>query len=418
MQFTIPRDTILPVLGGLSRTARPNGPLPQLGFAQVTATEGRLRLFATNLKWSVTHELPCAGITQPGQGAIPAKLVTDFVGQLPPEAIACTWHPDTLRLDLACRGFQAQLPGWNPEELPAPPGAGATPLTTLPAPTLRTLLESVGYAAADDATKVLSNVLFHFHDHQLTLVGADGFRLVRRSTPLETLTLPAGRDREDLQLLVPAAVAAELAAGLPEAKGSQEVLVTLALTPDQHHLVVQAPGWTFAARLADGPYVDYTGFVATHQAGPTQVRLLTAELLKALRIAESFAADTHHSVQLELLPAADPTDPGQVRVGAASERGSTLALVDAVIAGEPLTVAFNTKLLREALANLGHPHPVLRLRTPKTPAIVAPPETAGTDHLCLLMPLALASRTGAPQAPPPAPHPVPAEAASVAAAVA
>src|SRR3954454_9320351 len=159
MQFTIPRDTILPVLGALSRTARPNGPLPQLGFAQVTAKDGTLRLFATNLKWSVTHTLACAGITQPGQGAIPAKLVTDFVGQLPPESVNCTWHPDTLRLDLVCRGFQAQLPGWNPEELPAPPGAGALPLTTIPAPTLRILLESVAYATADYATKVLSNVL-------------------------------------------------------------------------------------------------------------------------------------------------------------------------------------------------------------------------------------------------------------------
>ena len=132
-----------------------------------------------------------------------------------------------------------------------------------------------------------------------------------------------------------------------------------------------------------------------------------------MRIAESFAADTHHSVQLELLPASDPTDPGQVRVGAASERGSTLALVDAVIAGDPLTVAFNTKLLREALANLGHPHTLLRLRTPTMPAIVAPPETAGTDHLCLLMPLALASRPATPPAPPPAAQPAPPPAAAV-----
>ena len=104
MQFTIPRDTILPVLGALSRTARSSSPLPQLGFAQVTATVGTLRLRASNLKWTVTHELPCAGITQPGQGAIPAKLVTDFVGQLPAESVSFTWHPATLRLDLACRG--------------------------------------------------------------------------------------------------------------------------------------------------------------------------------------------------------------------------------------------------------------------------------------------------------------------------
>jgi hypothetical protein len=52
-------------------------------------------------------------------------------------------------------------------------------------------------------------------------------------------------------------VAAELASSLPESKTGQEVLVTLAITGDLNHLVVQAPGWEFAARLANGKYADY-----------------------------------------------------------------------------------------------------------------------------------------------------------------
>jgi DNA polymerase-3 subunit beta len=398
MQFTIPRDTILPVLGAISRTARPNSHMQQLGFVQVTAKEGMLRLFATNLKWSVTHEVPCAGIMQAGQGAISAKLVTDFVGEMPPDALQFTWHADNLMLDLACRGYEAHLHGWNPEELPTPPIATTQPMTTLAAPLLRTLIESMRYAAADDPQKVLSNVLFHFHGTQLTLVGADGFRLVVRTTSLDNLTLPDGQETADLQILVPASVAAELASSLPESKTGQEVLVTLAITPDLNHLVVQAPGWEFAARLADGKYADYAKFIADNQAGPTQVRLVTADLTKALRIAESFAAD-HHAVVLELLPAADPTEPGQIRLGAASERGSTLALLDAVIEGDPLTITFNTKFLREALANLGHPNTMLRLRAPTLPALVQPANAAGPDHVCLLMPLIVPQVTTVPPAP-------------------
>lgn len=65
MQFSIPRDTILPVLGAVSRTARPNGQMQQLGFVQVTAKEGTLRFFATNLRWSATYEVACASITVP-----------------------------------------------------------------------------------------------------------------------------------------------------------------------------------------------------------------------------------------------------------------------------------------------------------------------------------------------------------------
>jgi len=40
----------------------------------VTAKDGRLHPFATNLwKWSVTHEVPCMGITELGQAAILAS---------------------------------------------------------------------------------------------------------------------------------------------------------------------------------------------------------------------------------------------------------------------------------------------------------------------------------------------------------
>jgi hypothetical protein len=143
---------------------------------------------------------------------------------------------------------------------------------------------------------------------------------------------------------------------------------------------------------------------------------VTADLTKALRIAESFAAD-HHAVVLELLPAADPTEPGQIRLGAASERGSTLALLDAVIEGDPLKIVFNTKFLREALANLGHPNTVLRLRAPTMPAVVQPANAARPDHACLLMPLVVPQVTTTPSAATPpaavaAPATPPAEAAA------
>ena len=87
MQFSIPRDTILPVLGAMSRTARPNGPLPHLGFVQVMAKESTLRLFATNLKWSVTYNVGGADVMQVEQCAILAKLIADFAGQLPLDAL-------------------------------------------------------------------------------------------------------------------------------------------------------------------------------------------------------------------------------------------------------------------------------------------------------------------------------------------
>jgi hypothetical protein len=61
----------------------------------------------------------------------------------------------------------------------------------------------VRYAAADDLQKAFSNVLFDFHEDPLTVVGADGFRLVIYTISVDNLTLLASQDHADLQIRGP-----------------------------------------------------------------------------------------------------------------------------------------------------------------------------------------------------------------------
>ena len=58
------------------------------------------------------------------------------------------------------------------------------------------------------------------------------------------------------------------AAGLPESKGSQETIVTLALTPDQHHLVVQAPAGPLPPALPTAPTSITPGSSPLIRRGP------------------------------------------------------------------------------------------------------------------------------------------------------
>lgn len=392
MQFTIPRDVLLPALATISRTARPNSQMPQLGHIQITAKDGVIRLFATNLKWSVMQELPCAAIFAAGQGAIPAKLVTDWVGEMPPDLINLTWTAANTGWYLQCQGFEAHLVGTDPENLPVAPVAGAEPLTTLPAAALRTGIEAVRYAASSDINRSLSNILFHFHDGVLTLVGADGFRLVARTVICEE---QLAESDGDLQLLVPAAIAAELADSLPDSKG-QPVPVTVRITPNRNQMIFQAPGWEFSTRLADGQYVDYRGFIAQNQGGPIAVQLATADLIKALRIIENFAADANHCVVFDLMRPDDPNQPSLVQLSASSERGSTQAVLEAVIEGAPIRIAFNTRFMREALGGINHATTMLRLRSAQQPGSVLPATATGSDQIALLMPLSVPQIAAAP----------------------
>jgi DNA polymerase-3 subunit beta len=392
MQFRIKRDLILPVLNRGARTAAHNPLQPHLSHLLVATEEGRLRIFATNLQWSLTYWVPCDQILRPGTGAIPAQLVTNFVQELPPEVITFEQDEQSHVVHMSCDRFQADVHGMEATNFPTPPTPTGVPLTSVAASVLNTSINQVRFAAGADNTKALGCVLHHFHDQQLTLVGADGFRMAVRSAPLDTLTLPATlpQDRADLEILVPAAVLAELANNLPEAKPNLDPQVQISITPDNNHLIYTTAQFQFAVRLAEGNYPRYRSFMAQQEGWKTRAAVVTSELLKALRIAASFARDNQYIVVLDLIPGADPTQPGQITVRAAGEVGSTMAHMEATIEGPAANIAFSAKLLTTTIQNLSTPTTLIEIRNPQSAGTIRP-LTAGEEHLCLLMPMHLNS---------------------------
>jgi DNA polymerase-3 subunit beta len=392
MQFCIKRDLILPILNRAARTAAHNPLQPHLSHLLVATEEGRLRIFATNLQWSLTYWVPCDQILRPGTGAIPAQLVTNFVQELPPEVITFEQDEQSHVVHMSCDRFQADVHGMEATNFPTPPTPTGVPLTSVAASVLNTSINQVRFAAGADNTKALGCVLHHFHDQQLTLVGADGFRMAVRSAPLDTLTLPATlpQDRTDLEILVPAAVLAELANNLPEAKPNLDPQVQISITPDNNHLIYTTAQFQFAVRLAEGNYPRYRSFMAQQEGWKTRAAVVTSELLKALRIAASFARDNQYIVVLDLIPGADSTQSGQITVRAAGEVGSTMAHMEATIEGPAANIAFSAKLLTTTIQNLSTPTTLIEIRNPQSAGTIRP-LTAGEEHLCLLMPMHLNS---------------------------
>jgi DNA polymerase-3 subunit beta len=191
MKFTITREQILPVLAAASRIAGPQSHLPILRCLLITAEEGRLHIQASNLEYSLAYWLPCDQMTRSGTGAVPAQLLTDFVQQLPAAPITFDLNLETQTLHLTCAHYQADLRTRDPADFPTPSAPQGPPLTTLTLSLFRALVPQVQFAASlQDNRPILSGVLHHFHEQELTLVGADGFRLAARTITLDQVALP------------------------------------------------------------------------------------------------------------------------------------------------------------------------------------------------------------------------------------
>ena len=148
-----------------------------------------------------------------------------------------------------------------------------------------------------------------------------------------------------------------------------------------------------SSRLIDGQFPDYERIIPRDST--TTIILGTVDLLRATRVAAVFARDNAHVVRLECTPPPEDGTPalGQVLVKATSaEMGDNVGQLDASVRGDAGQIAFNGRYLREALEVLGSPQVGLQLSGSQRPGVLRPVGDLESDHLHVIMPLALPVR--------------------------
>src|SRR6476660_7997923 len=158
--------------------------LPVLNNILISTDRGRLKLAATNLEVGITNWIGCQ-VEEEGAITVPARLLSDFVASLPNDKITMSLDERTRTLKIECARYEANIKGLPAEEFPIIPEVSDRPLTRIPAPLLKEMINQVAFAASThDGRAVLAGVYVHRERHALILDAADGFRLAKRSTQL------------------------------------------------------------------------------------------------------------------------------------------------------------------------------------------------------------------------------------------
>ncbi len=379
MELTIQQSILSRALRLVSRVASTRPTLPILQMVLLEGQTGRLRLTATDAELALTTAVP-ADIATPGRTALPARLLGDYVANLPPEPLCLTLKPEQHRARVACGRFDAGLATADPDDFPALPAMHEPSAVELEAVRLRRAVERVAFAAARDETRpVLSAVLFDFSDDGLTLAAADGFRLGRTRLP-EAASTPK-------RLLVPARAVVELGRLLVDAERA-----SLLLTPDGRGAGFVVGDTALYTRLIEGQFPDIERVIPRDCT--TQVTVEAAAFRQAVRVAGLFGGGEARAVVLE---AAD----GRLQLHArGDETGEAESQLPATLVGESQAVALNTRLFAEVLDAVTEPTLVLGWTSPQTPVLVREASRAASDDLWLVMPLHDPSLTR--RVPPPA----------------
>jgi DNA polymerase-3 subunit beta len=351
--------------------------LPILSNVLLATDGGRLRLSATNLEIAITCWLG-AKVEEEGGIAVPARTFSDFIATLSSGPLTLVSdHTQTLRLQAG--RTKANLKGNPADDFPDQVRSGSEQPIELEAGTLRDLIGQVAFAAAPDMERpILAGVLVEFDGNAVSLVATDGFRLSLRR---QDLSRPVANR---VQAIIPARALSEVAR--IAAEGDEPVRMTPLRERSQVHFRIGDV--ELVSQLVEGLFPDYRQIVP--KTFLTRAIVDTKEFQAAVRRASVFARGANNIVRLQV-SAESEGEPSHMTVSAvAAELGDNVVEVDAMVEGESVRTAFNSRYMLDLLDVIRTENVILETSSPSSPGVFRPVGPEAEDFTHIIMPMYVA----------------------------
>lgn len=364
MEIEITQETLSKALQATSRVAAARATLPVLGNVLLRTSGSNVLIAATNLELAATTNVGAKVITQ-GEVTVPAKLISEFVGNLPKETIELKVTNHKLRIH--CSGYTSTINGIDAEEFPELPTIDEKTSVhfTLARDDFKQAVSQTSLACSNDVTRpVLTGLFWHTHEGYLYIVGTDGYRLAERKL-FET--------KSDLAAIVPVTTIQEVQRVLSDSVDEIDVLF------DESQVRFRVGETEITSRLIDGKYPDYRQLIP--KSTETTLSVETDELARTAKISRLFSRDSGGSIMMSV-----DDEAGILSIKSiASDIGDNNATLEVKASGSG-SVSLNSRYLSEVLSVIDSKQLSIGFSGKLSP-IVIQANTKSTDYTHIIMPL-------------------------------
>jgi DNA polymerase-3 subunit beta len=325
MKLQVTQENLAKALNTVARVANTRGTLPILSNVLLKTSNNRLSISATNLDIAISHFIG-SKIEQEGAITVPARLMQDFVTNLPDSVLKLKL--DSNKLHISTDQYNSTINGVSAEDFPVMPAISNGSSATLPAMEFKKALSKVVLAAsADDARPVLTGVYFHSDNGETVAAATDSYRLAQNIL---------GKNKPGINFLVPATAANDLLRIISDS--DKEIIIT----HDDQQVQFQVGDVNLIARLIEGNYPDYRKLIPTKFA--TTAKLAKSDFVNIAKVSSLFARESAGSITIKV-----DEEEKQVSINAiASQLGENTAKAAAEIKGSG-EVTLNSRYLIDAL---------------------------------------------------------------------
>ncbi|NLR92345.1 MULTISPECIES: DNA polymerase III subunit beta [Flammeovirga] len=371
MKFTASTSTILKQIQMLNGVIPNNPTMPILENFLFEIQGGLLRITASDMHTTIISEVNVEADSD-GNVAIPAKMLTDTLKNLPEQPVTFSIDFDTYTIEIASDNGRYKLAGENAEDYPANPNLNMSNALTMSSDAL---VDAIGYTlfatSNDDMKPNMNGVFFNLTEDHSDFVATDSHRLVRYR-------------RNDIQvegMMEPIIMGKKALTQLKNILPSDEKTVSLEF--NDQYAVFTFESMRLISRLIDERFPDYENVIPLNNSN--LVTLDRQALLGCLKRIVIYANKTTNQVRFkiqdnELFVSAEDLDFSNE----AKER------LFCEHDGEDLEIGFNAKFLIEILNNISSDRITLRLSEPGMAGLIVPEDQPeNEDVLMLVMPIML-----------------------------
>ncbi|KKP69131.1 MAG: polymerase III subunit beta protein [Candidatus Moranbacteria bacterium GW2011_GWE1_35_17] len=263
--------------------------LPILKNILLETKDGRLIFSATNLEIGIISKIG-AKIEQEGKIAVPSKLISDFIINLPKEEnieIELKGHI----LNINCGKYKAKINCLDSEDFPIiPERKGENQFTITNNKFKDVINKSLSSVSLNDIRVEFTGINLSFFDNKIYFAATDSFRLSEYE--VEITENDIYKEIKDTSVIIPAETLRELNKILHNATEDDEVLVTI----ENNQIFFDVNDIKIVSRLINGKYPPYKQIIPSEFK--SEILINKGELLQSIKIASVFTKKTDGEINI------------------------------------------------------------------------------------------------------------------------
>ncbi|MBT6119991.1 DNA polymerase III subunit beta [bacterium] len=367
MKFSCHSDQFQKALSIVDKAISTRSSVNVLEYVFLNVKENKLTLIGNDLEIGIKHSIPVDAMDQEGEILVKSKTILSIMGRLQNHPVTIETVDNILKIKSEKVDFE--ILGLSTNDYPQFPKVNEGYRFPIKIEELKDLIKKTIFSVSFDETKqFLNGILIKNEPEHLSFISTDGFRLSLKQKKCEGI-------ENEFSAIVPFKAMNEVSKIIQTLPQEESIHINIS----EKQVAFFIGETTFLSRLIEGQFPDYRQVMPSESVHSYSIpRKL---LLDASERAQIIAAESNNVVRFnffdnELVIKSNANALGEFKEGIDVNRES----------GEgDSKIAFNVKLILDAIKNLDDEDLVMKFSSEVSPCVIQPKNES--DYTYIIMPI-------------------------------